>query len=378
MPQGHRLLSVGWDTIQESWDIQPGGPWYAVLEVAKKRAQENREGGEGVAVLEIDGEPWRVSSAGAMGGIRYVIDNGKIMLLIRGQGQAFGVLVRYLSAGLWLDGWEALQVEAEAIVRRLFSCPPVIPVRVSRADWCFDFYAPGYKFDAFQMRKNLVAHSSVKFHIHGTSVHDETFLVGALGNRQLTLYNKTKELKDKPGKEWFYDVWAVANDGEIVFPDEPKDVYRLEVRLGKEAFKNRNIRTRAEVIDHRAETVAGALANIRVVEPGEDSNKDRRPVNPFWSEAIRNCDVSEQIKVGRYVTGKRACLLDQMAAQMAGTIRSYSILQANEVSDGGVEAVVKRVVEIMKNDPEAKKKEKAASERYKFVNGAGDDATQTD
>lgn len=369
-PDYARLILWGWDSIQETWNIKPDGPWRSVLERGKERAQANRQNGDGVAIIEIDGEPWRIRASGAAGGVSFVMDNGALMFFIRGAGVEWGVGVRYLAAGLWLVGWDALQVDAERIIRKMFRAPNEIDIKVTRCDWCFDFTAPGFRLDAMAMRRDMVHHSSVKYRCYGTSEKDETFTVGSIKNLQLTVYDKAKEITDISGKDYFIDAWAAGNDGVIPFDDKPKDIWRLELRIGKEALKARQCRTRAEIIEKRANLIAGALARIRLTVDNGDQNKRRRPVHPLWSEALRHCDVAEQLPVGKYVTGQREALLDRMAKQMAGTLRSFEVLRVSECGDDGIGIALSHVVNILNNDPDDAKKQAAARDRYKFVKGS--------
>lgn len=369
------LMSWGWDTIQQSYDLKIPDTHRPGLERAKEQAQANRESGDGYASIIIGGEDFRVRDKGAKGGVQFIIENEWFLVMIKGAGCSWGVSVRYTSVGLWLRGYDALREWVLDWLSRVCSIASErIETRISRADWCFDFHSPSFtgEFDAALLRDHIVAHSSSKVRLTatmvGTSARDETLTIGSIKNLQLTVYDKGKEITDISGKDYFIDIWVNGLEGEWPWDGaRPDDVWRLEVRMGKEFLKTRECRSPADLIEYRAELIAGALARIRLVTLEGEEQKRNRPMHPLWSMAMRHCDVDEQMPAGDFVSGRREVLMDQMAAQIAGTIRSHEVLAAGDVTEDGVEVLISKATALMQADPDHEKKAKAAQERYRYV-----------
>ena len=76
------------------------------------------------------------------------------------------------------------------------------------------------------------------------------------------------------------------------------------------------------------------------------------------------------LPLGRRVTGRRQALVAQAEAQIAGAVRSATILAGWKLDDDGLEIILARAKEIALTDPDAERKEKAARDRYEFVDDA--------
>lgn len=368
-PEFGRLVGYGWDSVQEAVEVKCSGPIMKTIEEAKVRAAAaNEASGEGVELITWGDIQWKVHATGSKGGFRYRLETEDVIVMMKGPNSPWGLSIRYKSVGLWLRGWEELGAWVRDLVRATF--PNAGDVKVTRCDWCFDFYSPPFadQFNAAKMRDSIVMHSSSKARLDagivGTSKRDETLTFGSKKNLQSQLYDKTKEITDVSGKEYFYEIWAQMADGEVL----SKHVWRLEIRMGKEFLKNRNCRSPENVAQYRPYLIADAIARQRVTEPTNDSNRDRWPLHPFWSEAFRRMNVAERPPLGRYVSGQRDALQDLLIKQLAGVARTAEVLRLGEDGED-LSISLQQAMDVATADPDAKKKRDQARKRYKYVKG---------
>ena len=374
-----RLIGWGWDTIQEAHPFAPDGALVARLEEGKRAAQEARANGEGVAQIDIHGEPFLIHATGAAGGVAYRLENDDMIFLLRSASCEWGASVRFKAAGLWEHGWQGLRERAVdffdgSLERKLPDEP-----RISRADYAFDFFSVAFsgEFDFGRLRPLLVCHSSSKARWHseviGTSRRDQTFTVGRPNSLQLTVYDKAAEINEISGKTWMEEVWAQTTFGEILYADKPEHVWRLEVRMGKGYLKERNAQPVSVFLEFWRELIEEALTRVRLSSPNSDDACIRhRPLHPLWSLAFEHIRTGRDqiLPIGRRVVGRRDALLARAAAQIAGAARSAAILSAGDASPDGLQVILRRAAEIAQSDPKRGLKEDAARARYEFVDEA--------
>ena len=161
--------------------------------------------------------------------------------------------------------------------------------RVSRFDYCFDFISDNFTINP----KCICAHSNMKRDFIGgnrlitKNKHIETALIGKMPNRQLTIYNKKKEIIQK-GKEYWFKIWGI-NKEEL----ENKIIWRVEIRAGKEELNSWNLK-RFKDFEEKAGDVLFDIANsIRYVKPNyKDKNKARWKNKEFWDELLNNLKIN--------------------------------------------------------------------------------------
>lgn len=375
-----QLIAWGFDTVQEAHPYGPDGALVAKLQKAKEQAQEARKNGLGVTVIELGGYKFLCHATGASGGVAYRLEDDDLIFLIRSENCDWGVSVRYKASGLWEHGWLPLRERVKDILSGLFVRAEIDDdERLSRADYAFDFYSPQFsaEFNLSKLRQLLVCHSSTKgrwlAEIIGTSLKDQTVTIGKSNSLQLTVYDKAAEINEASGKTWMEEVWVQTTAGEVLYDTpNPSDIWRLEVRMGKAFLKNRNAQSVADFMQYRDELIMEALTRIRLAAPeGEDCARNR-PMHPLWSLAFEHVDngKGEMLPLGRRVTGRRQALVAQAEAQIAGALRSATILAGWKLDDDGLEIILARAKEIALTDPDAELKEKAARDRYEFVDEA--------
>lgn len=380
-----RLLAWGWDTIQEAYPYAPDGALVARLEKAKGEAREARDGGDGVSKLEIGGADFLCHATGAAGGVAYRIENDDLIFLIRSAACDWGVSVRYKAAGLWEHGWKTLREYVSDFLDSNFVCRLTDEPRISRADYAFDFYSPAFtgEFDAQRLRRLIVCHSSTKVQwlarIVGTSVQDQTLTIGCPNSLQLTVYDKATEIKEASGKTWMEELWARTCDGELLYYDaetnpdaKPRDVWRLEIRMGKGFLKERNAQPISQFDEYASELIGEALVKIRVSSLHGEKQVRNRPLHPLWSLALEhvNAGGKEMLPIGRRVTGKRDVLVQRAVASLAGGLRSALVLASKSFGPDERVEFLKRIDDVAANDPASDVKIERLLDRYEFVDDA--------
>ena len=375
-----RLIAWGFDTIQEAHPYAPDGALIAKLKKAKEAAQDARQNGLGVSLFELGGYRFLCHATGASGGVAYRLEDDVLIFLIRSENCDWGVSVRYKAAGLWEHGWDNLRERVREILTGSFvRAENEDAERLSRADYAFDFYSPQFSadFNLAKLRELLVCHSSTKgrwlAEVIGTSWRDQTVTVGKSNSLQVTVYDKAAEINEASGKTWMEEVWAQTTAGEVLYDTpKPSDIWRLEIRMGKAFLKNRNAQSVSAFLKYRDKLIMEALNRIRLSAPDGEECVRNRPMHPLWSLAFEHIDdgKGEMLPFGRRVTGRRQALVAQAEAQIAGAVRSATILAGWKLDDDGLEIILARAKEIALTDPEADRKEKAARDRYEFVDEA--------
>jgi len=378
-----RLLLHGLDTVQECFDLQPSPFLVDLLDNAQAAARAVQENLEGVVSLQLGGEHFNAHATGARGGFRWRLGNDDFLLLIGSPRRDWTVSCRYLSAGLWEHGLEALR-------RRAFNClrPYTVQrdwdcIRVTRADYCFDFFSPAFSAEFRPgLSRAVVCHSSAKvqergdaaanYTIWGRGGRGETLTIGSKSALQVEIYDKTLEIDEASGKTWLYRLWVCAADGEWIWQThKPDHVWRLECRWSGEFLKNRNVRRPHELAARIPELLAESLYMRRLGVPNDnDATRWRWPVHPIWSEAIRQCAAPQMLPVGRMVTGRRKELIERAEASLAGNLRNLSVLSAGSYDEHVVLPLLRRTLIAIERDPKHDDKERAAQNRYAYVDEA--------
>jgi hypothetical protein len=370
-----RPLAQGLDTVQECFALQPIPLFIKMLDDAKAEAVDLQDNLEGTVEIEIGAERMKVHATGAKGGFRWRIENDDFLIMVGSPRRDWTISVRYLSAGLWEHGLEALRARAlEALRPYTDKLNHSDWQRVSRADYCFDFHSPAFT-EEFKpgLSQAVVIHSSAKAHEAGSfgmwtrGGQGETLTLGSKSGLQVQCYNKTLEIDEVSGKTWLYAIWLAALQGEWVFgdSDKPRDVWRLECRFSGDFLKERNIRTPTQFAAVQSELIAEALYTRRLGVPsGTDDNRWRWPMHPLWSEAVRLRAAPAMLPMGRKVTGRRVALIERAEMAIAGALRSASVLEGGDFDNKRVIDFVSRAQERIERDPRHEKKIQAAQSRY--------------
>lgn len=396
------MLARNFDTIQECYCTEYPAGFTDRLNDAQALAQDKHDG-QGATFL-FNGELFQIWSGGSSGGNTWVLVDDDLQFHFKRQERGWNVMVRYIAAGLWEHGTEAMRYR----VNELLTGEGFEPYegdgvrwkgdwcRLSRVDFAMDFYSP--KFSAAQLpgliAGNLVLTAGVKAGIVFTSTRNETITIGMhRAGVQIQIYDKGKELIDKPGKEWMYDVWENINykssqdddDFYKVPVDEEgkkraRDVWRVEIRLGKDFLKDRNIRTWEEFLPVHSELFAEALMRRRMVVPKingvkiqrKKEHKERWDLHPLWAEAFLWAgQAAEYMPMGRMVTMARERYIKMLEKQQAGIGRSLSVAKRGAYDEEEAVEDAKKSVEIALDDDRHEDKVEKAMMRQQWIDEAG-------
>jgi hypothetical protein len=379
-----RLAGQGFDSVQEALAHPPTLAFLDLLDVAQKAARDVRDDLEGVVALDLNGWAFSMHATGAKGGFRYRLSNDDVQIFIGSPQREWTVSVRYLSAGLWEHGWHVLRQRVFAALAPYTTLRSDDNVRVSRVDYCFDFFAPHLKASMDpSILRGVVVHSSAKSKGHGEMIAPEknswflvagliqTLTIGSKSGLQVELYDKLVEITEKSGKVWLYALWANELGGAPWGGEKPFGMWRLECRFSGEFLKNRNVRRPDELEAKLPALLIEALYTRRLgVFTSKDNNRWRWPMHYLWAEAARSVNANAMLPVGRKVTGRRDALVEQLVLQLRGTLRSGGVLKDGVYDATSVKALMMRALSLVESDPHHMKKVIAAQDRYSDVEEA--------
>ena len=228
------------------------------------------------------------------------------LVVSRGKFNDVIAQVRFSSEFLWSCKYtgDALY-KVHTFLMSLFG--ELIHLQVSEVHLCTD--VTGYDFaqvdyeNAFvtRVRKNQAIYSSTG--VDGVSLDNHVVSTLAFSNHaspiSCTMYNKTREIKQKSNKTWFYDLWRTGvdapNGGKW---DGESDVWRVEFRFKRDFLHSLSVPIEQAydllgqfkpLWDYAAGRVEGGDDGLpdgwlRYVLPdGDDSNRSRWSVHPAWS-----------------------------------------------------------------------------------------------
>lgn len=378
------LICHNFDWWQEALNLMvPITLWNSLLK-SKEAARELDDSNKASISFVFGGEKFELQAYG-LRSKEFVLINDDIRLEIGRTDTAmewtFGW--RATSAGLWEHGVNALRQRVYTMCEKAALRPrfPKQPwVKLSRADYAFDFWAPGFTpemepgiTDRFVLppgvkgRGNFYLKSPKKGQFHAQL---ETFTIGKKGSLEIQIYDKLTEIREASGKEWMLDVWA---DYGYQPPGEPSDVWRLEVRMSGDWLKSRTEKDPEKFLNLMWQLIAEGLQSRRLTVPqGADSNRSRWPVHPLWSLAMEAVgDPDEFVPVGRKITGKRSQIVKKFQTAIAGYMRTAAVVEHGiTFTEEELTALASKAVHEALADREHGKKIARTQGRYEFVDEA--------
>jgi hypothetical protein len=341
------------------------------LDMAQAKARAVKERGKGVAAVEFGGEAYKVKAGGGFN-FRWQFGNDDFLILVAPPGTDFPITIRYLSAGLWEHGVDALRARALESLKDFCKPARADHQRISRADFCFDFHSPQFAKEFVPDLLNAVVAPSGcksnmegKYALWGRRGKVQTLTIGKITSLQNQIYNKTDEITEQSGKTWLYDLWE-RELGERV----TDDVFRFEMRFSSDFLKERNIRTTAQMMAVQAELITEACYSRRLCVPTDDGHQQRWPLHPLMSEVMRRAGCGRMVPLGRKVTGRRKKFLETMDAALRGYIRSRLIAEHGDYSEERAYALFRELIPGVKNEPSHGRKCEEAQCRYSDLEDA--------
>ena len=308
-----RFLLHGLDTVQVCYYFFPGSgsgidfEWLAV-ERERLRADKKIQS----KAIVIGGQEFLLSPNGSGSGYPFVIRNADYKIEC-GPHNNPPFYVTFRSEALWREGAHALHERFCAWAEKL-GYGAVRPEKLSRMDFCFDYYLPVVDFD-----EDSFVSLSAKDRQHRERGQLQTFSFGK-GDVVLRVYDKIAEIVQQSGKVWMFDLWGVDSH-----------VWRIEWQCRKDILKRFGIVT---LDDWGA--LQGDLLRMLATEHDTlrikkaDSNRSRWPLHPVWQDLQQRIAELDAQGVWR-VDGRAAGLREQQQRPIImvnGYVKRYAALWA--------------------------------------------------
>lgn len=381
------LIGMGYDTVVETFNADVSPELWARLDHQKKLAQAGDERGKDVAAFGLGSVAMQIKSHGGRRGTPFILTCPDFDIDFRSPKTQWNISVRYSAAGLWQYGVDALRERAHKAI--LSECSPRSEgnnrwVQVSSVHYAFDFYSPKFSADMTPaIFSQFICHSSSKKRTdfkfknfserHGSAWgragYLETFTLGSRANLEVQVYDKGKEIVEASGKEWMLKVWE--NEGYYP-PDDKKykNVWRLELRYGKEYLDARDIKDFEDFDRMLPEICAEGIYTKRLTQDNGDRIR-RRPLHPLWAMAAIAIGSPETMPaIGKQDTSAREEKARQLEKQMAGLARNVLYLRENRVDTVDMVVLARSMHETIFEDDKHQEKVEKIERRYTNIGRA--------
>ena len=333
-PSFRHLLS-GIDTLEVCFYLQPTGECALDFEELLARREELRASRRRDPVeIRVGSVSFLLQPYGSSSGYPLVLSNDWAVVSY-GQRNSPPFYVKFLSQALWAQGWEALVARFLAWAEGA-GFAPIAPERISRADFCFDYWIPEPDF----------AHDDfVTLCAKDAAYRDrrvmQTFDFGR-GDAKLRVYDKVAEITQQSGKTFFFDLWK-----------ESEQVWRIEWQIRKPLLKRFGLRTFEGL-----RSQAGDLLTYMSTEhdtlriPTNDSNRSRWPLHPLWrdvqsqAEGFMRQGVVAEIEPGAEIEER----LRRCAISLYGYTKAVAAMEAVKAGERRLsfEAAIDKVQSLIK------------------------------
>ncbi|CAA6605988.1 conserved hypothetical protein [Rhodospirillaceae bacterium LM-1] len=326
-----------------------------------------------------------VGESGSRGGYAYRFDTGPDgatwFIANNEDPERWNIRASAHSLALALKGYEGVKTDMLNFLAQLEAIGPqwdekrqlMLPKeRISRIDFCCDFQVEELRPES----KHFVAHSRHVKREHQEQLDAEvtaqgnrvqSIRVGEMPNRQVALYNKTKEIVVH-GKSYWWDIWGI----------DPKsfsgEIWRVEPRAGKTELDFWNLKSFADFEAKAGDVMLGILNAIRFTVPTSDQKHSRWPLHPIWQASIEKAESAlapyiSKAERKRVLEGLRDERIQMFFTQFRGSLTSLTALMGLDLSElpTTLDAVADDALRALKVHPEAaKQKFNQAEMRYKF------------
>lgn len=207
----------------------------------------------------------------------------------------WGLYVSIGSRELALHGLSKTREKLATLCEALGFRTPPDGISINRVDFAVDILAPGFVLDPdaflFHSRANRKAIAEVEtVEANGRSGRTTSVTIGKMPGRQVIVYDKREEVLKRRKHEWPL-IWN-ANLKTAGLPPldltdrDASQVWRVELRLGKDALRNRrDIRGWGSLHEHLQKEMDQLVQDVTLHVPSGDSNRSRWPLHPLWSSA---------------------------------------------------------------------------------------------
>src|SRR5664280_206419 len=152
-------------------------------------------------------------------------------------------------------------------------------VKVSRVDFCADFWIPGGLSYEFLVSHKVTRNDKSNLWLDKNDA--ETYYVGDKKSPiQLRMYNKGAEVKKEGGKKlWFQDLWQ---------RESTEDIWRTEFEIKRPALKQFGINSLDDLKEKKAglwRYLTSKWVSLRLLD---NEKAERRTIHPLWY-AVQEC-----------------------------------------------------------------------------------------
>jgi len=382
-----KILKAGYDGLDVSFKGTLSPRVLALLERAKKQAQNDKR----EATLRLTPRLLvRVAETGAKGGYAFRVDTGpegETWFFKNSDREDWNIRCSCKSSMLATLGYEGAKAR---LYERLWEFSATVSEEsIGRVDFAFDFTLPGFAInpalvvahahsgvneDGVSMDRAMAAVSPDECEVSNiTSIgrRVQTVTIGRMPGRQVTVYDKTAEVK-KRGKSWWWQLWRVAEDTQV---------WRLEVRAGKKYLKERvGVTTWADLEAKMPDIIHATLVKIRMADPEKvlhERNISRTGYHPVWMAALNYVrmhwrDTLKRVEPVRIITGERRKVARMFEQLVQGTVISYAAACGVERAEVPrfIAAVMRRTSALPNKDARAfAKKWRKSNEKYEYLTG---------
>ncbi|MBI5120127.1 MAG: hypothetical protein HZA67_03930 [Rhodospirillales bacterium] len=357
------------------------------LEETKEAAKKNRgdyplllgkEDGGNICLM--------VGESGSRGGYAYRFDTGPDgatwFIANSDDPERWNIRASAHSLALALHGYEGVKRQMLDFLAQLGAIGSkwdearqlMLPMeRISRIDFCCDFHVEGMNPSA----DDFVAHPRHIRREHREQMDAEvtaqgnrvqSIRIGEMPNRQVALYNKTKEIVVH-GKSYWWDNWGLVPE---TFKGE---VWRVEPRAGKTELDFWNLKSFADFEAKAGDVMPGILNAIRYTVPNGDTNRSRWPLHPIWQASIEETKTAlapyvSKAERKKVLEGLRDERIQMFFTQFRGSLTSLTALMGLDISElpTTLDAVSMDALRALKDNPEGtEQKFNQAEARYRTL-----------
>ena len=344
------ILHSGFDGLK--FTIQTDIPPALRAELAS--AKEHAKTTHSDCIIELGPIKLSVTSKGARGFTAHTGDHGAYWLFQDPEDRmpnSPGITVDFRAFGLATGGLEGAEQHFRDCMTA-FGIPYVeTQLRVARADFAVDFLAPWFEPD----REALIVPPRTK--VEEIAGVDEAATIasglrvtglrsGAVGNRQIAIYDKRAEVIQSKKLGWL-TIWNAARKDSGHPPIDLTDrdtsqVWRFEMRLGSKQLRNKfELRNWDDIRSTIGDAFTDATRRIRYCEPTHDSNRARWPLHSLWRlfEAVVANDLMVNccgVLPTDVIQANRAAKMRELDAQLCGlfvTRAAISDVQADDFEE---------------------------------------------
>ena len=359
------------------------------LELAQNQAVETRKG----VIITIGKSqiPVEVAHNGMRGGYTYRFDtglDGAIWAIANQESpEQYNVKVSVKSLCLALHGYQATKERIlDFLINELNAIAPEnqnAPLeRISRIDYCFDFLMDN---NFVPDPKCFLTHNKCKKSYQGDipnlspldficleqGKEIQTITIGKMPNRQITIYNKAQEIKDKQ-KIYWWDIWGIN-------PKENNpNIWRVEVRAGKKELNKYQLRRFGNFEKKVGDVIINILKDYRYVIPNEnDTNRNRWPLAAFWQicvDSTNQCLAEYMCGAERsnIIQGHQEMIVNRYRDHLKGMFTNYTAAKGFDISElpTVLEGFYEDILEsVNKNPQKFRKNHKKAEMKFEFLHG---------